>query len=94
MIHELFRPTTEIVQHSCAAHKLREICATPAEARLKKLDAVQRRELRFGTFYCREHFSLAKPLHLAIMSGQLSNGWDAGFHREFDNPCVKLYSRL
>jgi hypothetical protein len=36
--------------------------------------------------YCREHFSLAKPLHLAIMSGQLSNGWDAGFHKD---ACVK-----
>jgi hypothetical protein len=79
MIHELFHPTTEIAQHSCSAHKLREICATPAEARPKKLDAVQRTELRFGTFYWREHFSLAKPLHLAIMGWQLSNGWDAGF---------------
>jgi hypothetical protein len=37
----------------------------------------------FGTFHCREHFSLAKQSHLAIMSGQLGNEWDAGFHREF-----------
>jgi hypothetical protein len=34
----------------------------------------------FGTFDCREHFSLAKAKHLAIMSGQLGNEWDAGFH--------------
>ena len=60
------------------ADKLRaHLCGT-RRSFLNKLDAVQRRESRFGTFYCREHFSLAKPLHLAIMSGQLSNGWDAG----------------
>jgi hypothetical protein len=53
-----------------------------------------KRGMAFGTFHYREHFSLAKPLHLAIMSGQLGNEWDARFHREIDNvgftPCAKL----
>jgi hypothetical protein len=42
---------------------------------------VQQTQFAFGTFYCREHFSLANPLHLAIMSLQRSKGWDAGWHR-------------
>jgi hypothetical protein len=42
---------------------------------------VQQTQFTFGTKHCREHFSLANPLHLAIMGGQRSKGWDAGFHR-------------
>jgi hypothetical protein len=43
------------------------------------------KEWHVGTFYWREHFSLANPLHLAIMSLQFGNVWEARFHREFGN---------
>jgi hypothetical protein len=39
----------------------------------------------FGRFDGSQHFLLAKPLHLAIMCGQLGNERDAGLHRKFDN---------
>jgi hypothetical protein len=45
-------------------------------------------------FDCFEHFSLANPLHLAIMGGQLGNAWDAGFHREFDHSVLPFSARL
>jgi hypothetical protein len=54
------------------------------------VDAVQQTQFASGTNYCREHFSLANPLHLAIMGRQRSKGCDAGFHRDFDITCVKL----
>jgi hypothetical protein len=43
------------------------------------------KEWSAGTFYCCEHFSLANPLHLAIMSGQLGIERDARSQREFGN---------
>ena len=45
------------------------------------IGALQQAGIGFGTFDCREHFSLAMALHLAIMSGQLGNVWDTGFHK-------------
>ena len=65
---------------------------TREASRARALDAAQRKVLTFGRFGCLEHFSLAKPLHLAIMSGQLGNAWDARFHRQFDN--AALHSAL
>jgi hypothetical protein len=53
-------------------------------------DALQREKWDFGRIDCLEHFSLAKPLHLAIMSGQLGNAWDARFHRHSINPHFTL----
>jgi hypothetical protein len=54
--------------------------ARPARARA----LMQRSEKSaIGRIHCHEHFSLAKPLHLAIMSGQLGNEWYVRFHRRF-----------
>jgi hypothetical protein len=47
-----------------------------------------------GTFDCHGHFSLAKPLHLAIMCGQLGNGWDARSPGKTGNATSHIRVRL
>lgn len=79
-----------------AAHKLHINCArfalTRYEYRPGILMQCSEKEWHTDTFHWRDHFSLANPLHLAIMSLQLGNEWEAPFHREFGN--VATHSEL
>ena len=46
-------------------------------------------QIVFGRFRCREHFSLAKAIHLAIMSVQLGNVWTVRFYEQAGMPTLQ-----
>jgi hypothetical protein len=69
----------------CAAHKLPTILLDTMLTHAGFVMQCSETQFAFGTFDCCEHFSLANPFLLAIMSGQLGNAWDGRFQLKNGN---------